>query len=243
MNSGLSLDLFFGAASDVERTQYRFLNELKIVRNAFGNNVIYPYLGHLINLHNNLQTILTNLAEVRDSMPGELSSIDLDALTLAYNKGHLRDENISNVEEVISWALPLIQDAIEEGRTIFEFVEDNMLLEEVGIIPSYVEEGYVLIPDRGSRLLHILQYRLSIFTGRDDNYRSLKTTHLDSVDAGQIDPDPTSVKLSLLSSYKDLPNPATYTFVTDLDFPYEGTLLPVAKRKLMRYLYGGTGSA
>lgn len=243
MNAGLSLELFFSAANDVEQAQYRVLNEIKIIREAFSNNVIYPHLGRLIALRENLQSILANLDEVRGAHRGELSSVDPDELTLRYDKSRLKDDNMTSVEALIDWAMPLIHDAIEEGRTIFEFVEHNMLLEEVGIIPSYVEEGYVLVPDRGSKRLHILQYKLSIFSGKDDNFRSLRTTHVDSIDTNSILPDPTTVKLSLVQEHRELPNPATYVFATDLDFPYEGTLLPVAKRKLMRYLYGAAGSA
>lgn len=243
MNAGLSLDLFFSAANDIEQAQYRVLYELKTIREAFSNNIIYPHLGRLITLRENLQSILANLDEVRGANPGDLTAIDADDLSLEYDGKHLRDDNITSVEAVIGWALPLIHDAIEEGRTIFEFVEENLMLEEVGIVPAYTEEGYVLVPDRCSSQLHVLQYKLSIFSGKDDSFRSLRTTHVDSIDTATIFPDPTTVKLSLLREFRDLPNPATYAFVTDLDFPYENTLLPVAKRKLMRYLYGKPGLA
>jgi hypothetical protein len=56
-------------------------------------------------------------------------------------------------------------------------------------------------------------------------------------------PSPQALKLSLMEERRELPNPATYFFDSDLDFPYEATMLPVAKRKLMRYLYADTGKA
>ena len=33
-----------------------------------------------------------------------------------------------------------------------------------------------------------------------------------------------------------MPNPATFLMDTELDFPFDTTILPVAKRKLMRHL-------
>ena len=43
--------------------------------------------------------------------------------------------------------------------------------------------------------------------------------------------------LELIEANRDLPNPATYLFETDLDFPFNETILPVAKRKFLRGLY------
>ncbi|NND70192.1 MAG: hypothetical protein HKN43_01300 [Rhodothermales bacterium] len=240
---GLSLDLFLTASRDIETTQYRFLSELKVVRQAFSDNVVYPHLGALVSLYDNLKTLLADLDRARGAMPGEISHIDPETLGLAYTNKFLQEDHMGSLEEIITWALPYIQDTIEEGRTIYEFVDKHMVLEEVGIIPAYVEEGYVLVPDRKSKQLHVLQYQLSIFTGKDENYRSLKTTHIRALESGEVVRDPSSIKLQLVSDNKDLPNPATFSFVTDLDFPFESTMLPIAKRKLMRHLYLQQGSA
>jgi hypothetical protein len=42
---------------------------------------------------------------------------------------------------------------------------------------------------------------------------------------------------------QDLPNPATYFFDTEEVFPYERTMLPVVKRRLMRHLHEQGGVA
>ena len=240
---GLSLELFLTASNDIETTQYRFLNELKEVRRAFSDNVVYPHLGTLVSLYDNLKTLLEQLDRSRGSMPGDITHIDSESLSPAYTNRFLHEDHMGSLEEIITWALPFIQDAIEEGRTIYEFVDQHMVLEEVGIIPAYVEEGYVLIPDKKSRQLHVLRYQLSIFTGKDENYRSLKTTHVRALPSGEVVRDPGSIKLQLVSDNRDLPNPATFSFATDLDFPFEPTMLPIAKRKLMRHLYRQQGSA
>jgi hypothetical protein len=41
----------------------------------------------------------------------------------------------------------------------------------------------------------------------------------------------------LIAEHRELPNPATYLCQTELDFPFQETILPVAKRKLLRRLY------
>jgi hypothetical protein len=44
------------------------------------------------------------------------------------------------------------------------------------------------------------------------------------------------VKLELVEERRDLPNPATYFTSTEAAYPYEATLLPVVKRRLLRQL-------
>ncbi|MHB1922544.1 MAG: hypothetical protein ACYCOO_09945, partial [Chitinophagaceae bacterium] len=45
-----------------------------------------------------------------------------------------------------------------------------------------------------------------------------------------------SMKSSLIKQKRDLPNPAVYGIETDLSFPFDETLLPVAKRILVKYI-------
>jgi hypothetical protein len=47
-----------------------------------------------------------------------------------------------------------------------------------------------------------------------------------------------NIKAELIRSRKDFPNPAVYSIETDLSFPIDETLLPIAKRTLVRYISG-----
>ncbi len=236
MMNPLTLDLFLPAGKDVESAQYRILAKLKSVREAFKHNSIYPHLSNLIGLHETVSSLVGGIDDIREALPGTISGIDLGSGTVIYEKEKLDDDQLAHIEELLRWALPHIQEAIEVGRTIFEFVDDNMELEEVGIVPSYLKEGYLLIPDRRMMELHVLRYEFSVLVGVDERYQSLKTTHFKSIPRGRVDAPPATIKLDLVTENRDLPNPATYHFLTQLDFPFSDTLLPVAKRKLIRYL-------
>jgi hypothetical protein len=71
----------------------------------------------------------------------------------------------------------------------------------------------------------------------EERLQALKTAHVKTLSRAGTQPNPAAVKLDLVTEHRDLPNPATYHFETDLEFPFTETLLPVAKRKLMRYLH------
>ena len=234
--TGLRLDHFIHAAEDFESAQYRILSELQQARQAFTRNVIYPHLGELINLYSTLHTIVQQLEDIREAFPGSITGLDPNSYQIIYEKPSLGSNQMGQVEDLIRWTMPYLQAAIDEGRTVFEFVEEHLRMEEVGILPSYVEEGYLMLPDRLDRQLHVFQYTLSVFTHTEERFRSLKTTYVKSIAQEGVYLSPQSIKLELLSENRALPNPATYFFSTDLDFPFEPTVLPVAKRKLMQYL-------
>jgi hypothetical protein len=83
----------------------------------------------------------------------------------------------------------------------------------------------------------VIKYEVSIFTGAGERYRSLKTSVVKSLHQSSIMQPVQSIKLNLMQEFPELPNPATYSFETDLEFPFYETILPVAKRRLLRYLY------
>jgi hypothetical protein len=141
--------------------------------------------------------------------------------------------DLTAVENLINWSLPEIERVIHEGVSVHEYVEKELSVEHVGILPNYREEGYFFVPDNQHQKLKLFRFELSIFKSSEDEYRSLKTRFLKALKQGRVQLSPGSIKLDLIREEKELPNPATYAFDTSLDFPFDQTILPVAKRKLM----------
>jgi hypothetical protein len=239
----LSIETFLRGASDFERAQYEILAQLQQIRLAFSQNEVFPHLAVLVDVYSNLKDLRDKSDGLRSATRGAIKGIDPEKQTVVYDDKHIEDLNLAAIEDLIDWSLPQIRTAIEEGTTICEFVESHLNLEEVGIMPSYVKEGYLIVPDEARRQSYVLRYELSIYQSSSEQFRTLKTTHVRSIPHSEIRPSPRSVKLLLIEENRDLPNPATFAFDSTIDFPYESTVLPVAKRKLMRHLYGRGGIA
>lgn len=237
MVPALSINTFIRAVDDSERTRFEILSGLKSIRTNFHHNRIFPDLSGLIELFESLQSITQSAEKLRTNAHRSIKDLNLEERKVIYDETPINDNDFEQIRDLIFWALPQIQDAIEEGKTMFEFVDENLALEVVGILPSYLEEGYVFIPDNTSSVLHLIKYELSIFTGADERYRSLKTSVIKSLRQSPIKQPVQSIKLDLMQEFPALPNPATYSFETDLEFPFHETILPVAKRRLLRYLY------
>lgn len=232
----LNLELFTSAVDDVERTQYEILAGLQKAESAFEAKRVYPYLGRLVHLHGALMTVLARTEEFRTPQTGEIAGIDWEEKSVTYEWPELEETEMDVVEDLIRWALPKIKSVIEEGRSVYEHVEENMKLETVGIMPSYVQEGYLMVPERTADALHVLRYELSIIQDEGEKHRALRTNHCKTVEQEGLDVHPSNIKLDLLEERRDLPNPATYFSNTGVSVPYEETLLPVVKRRLIRHL-------
>jgi|SRR5699024_6203573 len=238
-SNALTLDLFTKTNADFESSQYQVLAGLKDISREFKQNRIYPHLSLLIKLESTLRDILKRLRDLRDEFPKRIKKIDFVNETIEHEVVFVPGADLKQVENLIAWALPYIVDKIEEGRAIFEFVDEELELEEVGIVPDYTDEGYLFVPDNETGKLLVFQYEVSVFKSSEDTYRSLKTAFLEAVHEGGVHHSPNAIKLDLISKNRKLPNPATYAFNTRLSFPFEETIFPVTKRKLMRNLCVG----
>jgi len=234
--NGLSLDLFTNIGIDSEIRQYHILDGLKKIRDKFSYNKLYPHLSEVISLYQTLSIINREVKKLEDGMPSQIMDIDVIDQKITYQLLHDDHKHLDSVKETIDWSLPLIKETIDEGIAIYEFVDENILVEKVGIMPNYTEEGYIFVPDNKDKKLYLFRYELTIYTKSDDNYRSLKTKYISSMDESIFRSSLNTVKLQLINKHADLPNPATYAFSTYLDFSFEETMFPVIKRKFLQYL-------
>lgn len=236
-SSSLSVDLFTQVGEDFEKRQYLVLGKLKNARDAFEKQHLYPQLAQLIELYNHLKRIMAGFEDMKQHGPKKIRSIDLERRRIEFDSAFPDELNLEAVKELVRWAQPLINESIEKGVEVYEFIEQNLSLDEVGIQPGYADEGYFFLPDTETGGLQLFRYEMSIYTGAGERFRSLKTRLVKRLDQGRLaEPDPGALKMQLIREYPDLPNPATFSFHTTLRPPFSSTLFPVARRKLMRHL-------
>ncbi|TDJ54208.1 MAG: hypothetical protein E2O46_04840 [Ignavibacteria bacterium] len=234
----ISIESFFTSETDLEMNQYRILGGIREVRSNFDKKKIYPSLATLIELKRSIDKIKDERNNLDEKFPKQLKGFDIKTQKVIYESSHNINHNY-NIEEIftlIDWALPYINDAIDEGIVLFDFVEKNITLEQVGILPIYKDEGYFMVTDNPGFKLQIHRYECTLFSSGTERYRSLKTKFVKSERQVIIKRSAESIKHELIKERKDLPNPATFLFDSDLDFPFTETIFPVVKRKLMSHI-------
>jgi len=213
------------------------LSCLKDYYAEFSHNRLYPAFKELVDVTTTLEGLVEKKEGMEGSFPQHLTGVDIEHQQLIYDSATEGDPEFQRAMDLIVWSLPHLKKAIDEAINIYHFVEEHLDIEEVGIMPVYKQEGYWTVPDTRARLTYLLRYEVSLFSSSTERYRSLKTRVLETIQFETLHKTPETLKLEVIEKYHDLPNPAMYMCETDMDFPYESTLLPIAKRKLMAQLY------
>ena len=233
----LSQTWFAEGYIDFELKKYTLLAYLQEIHKEFTQNKLYPQLSDIIFHHNNILHFKHNKAMLQEQFPKRFTGVNMDKLQLLYEKIVEDDEMMKELEDIITYAVNRMNSTIKSGAEIYEFVEDKLSIAPVGIIPLENKEGYFFLCNGSYHQTNVYEYRLSIFEKHDEKYRSIKTAFIAQWKRTIVNTFE-HIKTELIRSRKDLPNPAVYGIETGFNFPLEETLLPVAKRSLVKYITG-----
>lgn len=231
----LSETWFADGYIDFELKKYTLLAYLQEIGRYFNENKLYPQLSDLIFHYNNLVAFRENKKFLQEQFPKKFTGMQMEKLQLLFEQMIEDDELMQELEDIIQYSTTTMQKTISEGTEIYEFVEEKLNIHPVGIVPLETSEGYFFLSGGAMNSTFVYQYRLSIFEKREEKYRSIRTEYIDSWKRNFVN-SYEQIKSDLLKIKKDLPNPAVYSIESELKFPMEETLLPIAKRSLVRYL-------
>jgi hypothetical protein len=220
---------------DFELKKYTLLAYLQEVNKYFNENKLYPQLADVIFHYNNIVAFRENKKFLQEHFPKQLTEINMQKLQLAYEEMIEDTELMKELEDIIQYSAQKIKGTIETGTEIYEFVESNLTIEPVGIIPLDVNEGYFFLRDSRYNDTVVYQYRLTIFEKHDEKYRGIRTDYVQQW-RRTVSNSPENLKRLLIKERKELPNPAVYNIESNLAYPLEETLLPIAKRSFVKYL-------
>lgn len=229
----LTLASFFQNSEDAEINQYNILGGIKEYQNELNRKRVYPSLSQLIELVTSLEDIVYNRNEIFDAFPKEIVRYDLENKKIILEPVDKSPQKVELVFNLIEWALPILKQTIEEAIILYEFVDKNLEIDNVGILPIYKNEGYFIVPNNQVITLNVFKFECSLFSANSEKYRSLRTKLIEELEKNFLEKSPEVIKLDLINRFKELPNPATFLCETDLDFPFNETIFPIAKRKLM----------
>jgi hypothetical protein len=231
----LSETWFAEGRIDFELKKYTLLAYLQEVNRYFNENKLYPQLADIIFHYNNIVAFRENKKYLQEHFPKKLTGLQMEKLQLIYEQMLEDDELMQELENIIHYSASRIKRTISNGTEIYEFVEDKISINPIGLIPLDTKEGYFFLSTGNVKNTRVYHYRLSIFEKHDEKYRSIKTQFIDNW-IRSFTSTYEHIKSELIRNRKDLPNPAVYSIETELDFPVEETLLPVAKRRLVRFI-------
>lgn len=231
----LGINWFIEGSIDFEYKKYILLDYLQEINRHFDKSKLYPNLTDLIFHFNNLLYFKKNKSMLQQAFPQRLTQADMEAVKLTYQKIVEDDNTMNEIEQIICYAMQKMDPAIQTGKEIYDFVESCLNIDPVGIVPLLPYHGYFSLRNGKDKTNLIYEYQITIFENKDDKYRGININFIDTYEQSIIN-TPEAVKLDLIRKNKYLPNPAVYYVQSDISFPLEQTLLPVAKRSLVKYI-------
>lgn len=231
----LSETWFADGYIDFELKKYTLLAYLQEINRCFNENRLYPQLSDVIFHYNNLVAFRENKKFLQEQFPKRVTGMQLEKLQILYEQMIEDDDLMQELELIIHYSAERMKKTISSGTEIYEFVEDKLNIFPVGLVPIETTEGYFFLSEGSARQTRIYQYRLSFFEKHDEKYRSIKTEYVSTYERNIVN-SYEFIKIDLIRNRKELPNPAVYSIETNLKFPLDETLLPIAKRSLVRYI-------
>ncbi len=232
----LNLELFIKAARDPEYSKYKLLAIMGNYMEFLHKSKLYPVFSNLIEISGQLKGLMENRSNIENSFPKRLIRFDIKKKKPVYESEEIFGSDKDSIFDFINWSMPQIEEGLTEGKAIYDFVEKNSEIKEIGIIPLYKNEGYLLISDHKAKTLNVYRYETILFSSGPEPLRSLKTKYLTTYPLESFEVIKNEIKIELTKTYPELPNPAAYLFQSEIDFPFKETILPIAKRKLMKTL-------
>ncbi len=220
---------------DFELKKYTLLAYLKEINKYFHESKLYPQLSDIIFHFNNLIAFRENKKFLQEHFPKKLTGVQREKLQMLYEQMIEDDELMQELEDIINYSASEMKGTINNGVEIYEMVEDKIIINPIGIIPLDTKEGYFFLSTTSQKQTLVYHYRLSLFEKHDEKYRSMKTAYVNSWDNNFVNTFE-SIKSELIKYRHQLPNPAVFSIQIELGFPVEETLLPVAKRSLVKFI-------
>jgi len=220
---------------DFEYKKYLLLAYLQEAKKQFGHVKLYPTLADLIRQHQRLEAFKKEHASLRDAFPKKLTGADLTKAKLEYEHIIQDVELIKELESIVEFAIPQLWNQIEEGKSIYDFIEQNLEIEPVGIRPIYQREGYAFLSYDKNNDIYIYRYKVSLFENSMDTFRGILLNYVKRVRRTLVN-TLEKIKLDLSHHYQELPNPAAWRIHSKHQVPLQESLVPVSKRLLLQYV-------
>ncbi|MDO8967456.1 hypothetical protein [Algoriphagus sp.] len=218
---------------DFEYKKYQLLAYLQEANREFQAVKLYPVLSDLIDHHRVLHELNSGKTQLSNLFPKAINGIDFQSAQLQYQPKVEDGEVMKEISQITDFALPRITRQIEEGKSIYDFVEEQVEFEPVGILPIYNREGFVLMTRESSSDVHAFRYKSNMLQMAGEKFRSI-TFWLLGIFQKNLVNTLEKLKMQLIREVKELPNPATWRVHSPHVFPIEETLIPLSKRLLLK---------
>lgn len=233
----LDLKKLTSCGSDWESNQYKILIKVREWFSNFNKNKLFPSIEEAIQLNLALEDLLRENIECKLWFDNEIRGENSNERVVVYEKAHQIGNQLDKLLNFIDWTLQLNRPVLEEGRIIKNFVEDNLKISRISNVEkNYHGKGYFSLPDNKNGLLNIYLYEIIWDWSQENLYQQIHSVLVRSIPINTIKNSVEELIKNFVHQSQDLHEPVAYIFNTDIDFPFEETMFPIAEEMLLKHL-------
>ena len=220
--------------SDWEMNQYTLLSKVKEWEAQFRKNKLYPHYNESIELDKKLKDILQENLESKWWLEREIRPRMINNRYVVYEKAQQVTNQLNLLLTFVEWALKLNRPVMEEGRILKEFIEENIKVTPLTNEKNFRGKGYFSLENIKKQVLNIYQYVMNWEWQDNEPLHTLTIKTVRSIPLSIVDKSAEELMQEFIEYSQPLYKPMAYIFSTELDFPYEDTIYPVAEEKLLK---------
>lgn len=217
---------------DFEYKKYQLLGYLQEKELELHSSRIYPHIEELDAHLKMLQKFIQAKNQWDDSFRKELTGLDLQKGKLLYQLPKM-DVGLEQLLAIVQFSHEKINDCYDDFKQEAEAIKKQIHLEILGLLPSYVKEGFLLIRQQKEILVfnYSVQPVLDAAGEKKFRYQYLEK-HTPSLTVNEE-----SVKREVTKKYRNqFDHPVFFQISTHPDFPIYETILPLTSQELHRWV-------
>jgi len=220
---------------DFEYKKYVLLAYLQEVKEYFDEKKLYPSLTELVSHYQNVLRFKETRTNFISQLPKLLRGIDIENKTLQYENMLENDKILAEIESIIEFSIPQFYFHLEQGKDIFDCVEKAIHIEPIGLVPLQNKFGYLLIQSTQRKDTRVYEYHISTVEHPNERWSTLKTNFIKSYDYS-LSHTFQYMKSDILCEHQVYSHPAVFGIESECAFPFDETILPVAKRMFLKMI-------
>ena len=115
------------------------------INRHFNENKLYPQLGDLVFHYNNIVAFRENKKYLQEHFPKKLTGLQIEKLQVLYEQLIADNELMQELEDIINFSADEMKTTLSCGAEIYEFVEENLTIMPIGLVPLDNQEGYFFL--------------------------------------------------------------------------------------------------
>jgi len=240
LKMNLDISKITSCGSDWETNRYTFLKTIKNWQSDVRKNKLFPAIDFAWQLQNKFNDILSENIESKYWLEREVRGAFIDDRLVILEKAHQISLQLDRLIDFVKWGLNENIELLDEAEIIKDFVYENIQVIPCCNSDKYRGKGYILVPDNKIKAYKIYLYELSINWSVDEPVEYLDLDLLRSIPFSIVKESQYDLMKEFIEHSQNLYDPMVYICETELDFPFNETLLPIVKSKLLDSVNGLT---